>query len=208
MRGVGTTLPMTDPVGTFLAAQRAFGERVHAVAENQWHAPTPDTEWDVADLVGHVIEEHRWAAPLLHGQSLETSGEIVRGSRSMPVDGGVGANRAEEWEEAAVESADAFAADGALTRTVALSRGETPVTDYISEMTFDLVVHGWDLQQAIGFSGELPADAVEAVYEAMRGHDLSGGEMFGDPIEVPDDAPTLHKLLALTGRDPAWAAGA
>ena len=81
MRGMGTTLHMTDPVGTFLAAQRAFGERVHAVAEDQWHAPTPDTEWDVADLVGHLIEEHRWAAPLLHGHDLEAAGEIVRGSR-------------------------------------------------------------------------------------------------------------------------------
>lgn len=199
---------MDNQLELFLAAQRAFTERVHAVTDDQWHAPTPDTQWDVADLVGHVIEEHRWAAPLLHGQSLETAGEIVRGSRSMPVDGGVGGNLASEWDEAAVESADAFAADGALERTVALSRGDTPVHDYISEMIFDLVVHGWDLQQAIGFTGDLPGDAVEAVYQEMRGHDLSGGEMFGDPVSVPDDAPTLSKLLALTGRDPSWSAGA
>jgi uncharacterized protein (TIGR03086 family) len=199
---------MENQLEIFLAAQRAFNERVHAVTDDQWHAPTPDTQWDVADLVGHLIEEHRWAAPLLHGQSLETAGEIVRGSRSMPVDGGVGGNLASEWDEASVESADAFSADGALDRTVALSRGDTPVRDYISEMIFDLVVHGWDLQQAIGFTGQLPADAVEAVYEAMRGHDFSGGEMFGDPVPVPDDAPTLNKLLGLTGRDPSWSAGA
>jgi uncharacterized protein (TIGR03086 family) len=193
---------MDNELDLFLAAQRAFTERVHAVADDQWHAQTPDTEWDVADLVGHLIEEHRFAAPLLHGQNLETAAEIVRGSRTMPVDGGVGANLAEEWDEAAIESADAFAADGALDRTVTLSRGETPVRAYIAEMIFDLVVHGWDLQQATGFAGDLPAHVVEAVYDEMHGQDLSGGSMFGDPVDVPADAPTLAKLVAMTGRDP------
>jgi len=85
---------MDDELNKFLSAQRAFTERVHAVREDQWQAPTPDSEWRVADLVGHLIEEHRWAAPLLHGQDLETAGKIVAGSRRLPVDGGVGANLA------------------------------------------------------------------------------------------------------------------
>ncbi|WP_375476795.1 TIGR03086 family metal-binding protein [uncultured Jatrophihabitans sp.] len=187
----------------FLAAQHVFTERVHAVEEDQWHGDTPDPEWTVADLVGHLIEEHRFAGPLLHGKDVHTAAQIVAGSRSLPVDGGVGGNLAEEWDEAAVESADAFAADGALDRVVALSRGETPVRDYIAEMTLDLVVHGWDLGQAIGYDDALPDDVVADAYAiAQQLGDLSSTDMFDEPVDVPDDAPTIDKLVALTGRDP------
>lgn len=194
---------MPEPLETFLSAQRAFGDRVAAVRDDQWDAPTPDTEWTVADLVGHLVEEHRWAAPLLHGSDLETAEKVVRGSRSLPVDGGVGANLAEEWREAALESADAFAADGALDRSVTLSRGETPVRDYLAEMTFDLVVHGWDLQTAIGFAGSFPDDAVEAAWQrAQQMGDLSSSGLFGPAVDVSDDAPALDRLVAYTGRHP------
>jgi uncharacterized protein (TIGR03086 family) len=196
---------MDDKLNTFLAAQRRFTELVHAVGEDQWHAPTPDTEWDVAALVGHLVEEHRWAAPLLHGLDLESAAKVVEGSRRLPVDGGVGANLAEEWDEAAVESSDAFSADGALERTVALSRGDTPVTTYIDEMIFDLVVHGWDLAKAIGHPADFPAEVVEPLYVQVQGFgDLAGSGMFAAPVPVPDDAPALDRLLGLTGRDPDW----
>lgn len=194
---------MDDHLDKFLAAQREFGDRVHAVTEDQWRASTPAREWTVADLVAHLVDEHRWAAPLLHGQDLATAGKIVEGTRSLPVDGGIGANLAEEWDEAAVGSADAFSADGALNRTVELSRGPTPARTYIEEMIIDLVVHGWDLGTAIGYPGELSAELVDAVYDAVKGLDLSSfGDMFAPPVEVSDDASTLDKLIAATGRDP------
>jgi len=196
---------MDEPLNAFLAAQRVFTETVHAIGEDDWHAPTPDTEWDVAALLGHLIEEHRYAAPLVHGQDLDSARMIVEGSRKLPVDGGVGANLAEEWDEAAVESSDAFAGDGALDRDVALSRGATPARQYIAEMTFDLVVHGWDLARAVGRDIEFPPEVVEHVYEQAKGFgDLSGSGYFAKPVAVPDDAPTLDKLMGLTGRDPDW----
>lgn len=192
-----------DDLQKFLAAQRAFTDRVHAVTEERWQLSTPDADWTVADLVGHLIDEHRWAAPLLHGHDMESAARIVEGSRSLPVDGGVGANLAEEWNEAALGSAEAFSGDGALDRTVELSRGATPVRDYVGEMTFDLVVHGWDLGTAIGYREPLPGDVVEAVYaQAKDMGDLSSSGLFDSPVDVPEDAPTIDKLVALTGRDP------
>lgn len=192
-----------DLIDQFLAAQRAFGDRVHAIAEDQWQRATPDTEWTVADLVGHLVDEHRWAAPLVHGLDLDTAGKVARGSRSLPVDGGVGANIAELWDEAAAASADAFTGDGALERRVELSRGATPAAQYISEMIFDLVVHAWDLGRAIGYDGALPDSVVDPVYaQAKEIGDLSSSGLFAAPVTVPDDASTIDKLVALTGRDP------
>ena len=35
------------------------------------------------------------------------------------------------------------------------------------------------------------------------GDAFAQSELFGDPVPVADDAPTLHKLLGFTGRNPA-----
>jgi hypothetical protein len=32
--------------------------------------------------------------------------------------------------------------------------------------------------------------------------DLSSSGLFDSPVDVPDDAPTIDRLIALTGRDP------
>jgi uncharacterized protein (TIGR03086 family) len=187
----------------FASGQAEFGKRVHAVTEYQWASATPDTEWSVADLVNHLIDEHRWVPPLLRGLDLRSAGEVVDGSRSLPVDGGVGANLAQEWDETAVASANAVRAPGTLERTVELSRGQTPVRGYHEELVFDLTVHAWDLGTAIGYAEPLPDELVGYVYERVSGHgDLSGSGLFGKPVDVPDDAPTIDKLVAATGRRP------
>jgi uncharacterized protein (TIGR03086 family) len=188
----------------FQEAQRAFTDRVHAVREDQWSAPTPCDEWTVGDLVQHLAEEHLWAAPLVHGQDLESARKIVEGTRRLPVEGGIGANAAEQWDEAITASADAFTGVGALDRTVALSRGDTPASEYLSEMVADLTVHAWDLGKAIGYSEPLPEDLVSFVYDmAKQAGDLSASGMFKPPVDVPDDAPTIDKLVGLAGRQPS-----
>jgi uncharacterized protein (TIGR03086 family) len=192
-----------ESVSMFLAAQRAFGDRVQAVREEQWHASTPCADWDVAALVEHLIDEDKWLTPLIHGLDLESAGKVVEGSRSLPVDGGVGANLVEVWNEASLAAADAVGEEGALDRTVELSRGPTPAAEYLGEMTIDHLIHAWDLGTAIGYREPLPDEVVEAVYGMIKDLDLSGfGEMFKPAVPVPDDAPTLDKLVAHTGRSP------
>jgi uncharacterized protein (TIGR03086 family) len=197
---------MDELLEMFLAGQHEFGARVHAVAEDRWDAPTPDTEWSVADLVNHLVDEHRWAPPLLRGLDLDAAGKVVAGSRSLPVDGGVGANLAELWDEAAAGSAEAVTADGALERDVELSRGTTPVRQYLGEMVFDLTVHSWDLGKAIGYTEQLPRELVEFVLANMPGSgDLSGSGLFAEPVDVGEDASPQDRLVAATGRNPSWA---
>ena len=186
----------------FLTASREFGARVHAVRDDQWGAPTPDTDWNVGDLVGHLVDEHRWAPPLFHGLDLESARKVVEGTRDLPVDGGVGANLAEAWDEAAAASTDAVTEADALERTVELSRGPTPARDYLGEMTFDLTVHGWDLGTAIGYGRPLPEELVTYVYERVKGVDFSGSDLFQPAVDVGDDVPTIDKLVARTGRAP------
>jgi uncharacterized protein (TIGR03086 family) len=194
---------MDDLLALFRSASDEFGARVHAVTEAQWSAPTPDKEWTVGDLVKHLIDEHRWMPPLLHGLDLDSAEKVVAGTRDLPVDGGVGSNLAESWDEAATASRAATAEDGALQRTVTLSRGDTPAEQYVAEMTFDAVVHAWDLGTAIGYPDPLPEKLIAFAWQQLpQLDDLAGTGLFAPPVEVAEDAPLIDRLVAATGRQP------
>jgi len=186
--------------GTFLTAQAAFTERVHAVAGDQWRHGTPDAQWTVADLVGHLVDEHRWAGPLLAGLDMDAARVVV--ARLGPA-GGDGAALVRAWDLAAAASAEAFRADGALSGSVAITRGLAPAAEYLEEMVLDLIVHAWDLGTAIGYPGPLPADPVEVIFPlAQAVVDRTPAGMFDAPVEVGADAPVIDRLVALTGRRP------
>ena len=114
----------------------------------------------------HLTDEHRWAGPLLAGLDMDEARAVVAG---LGPAGGDGVARAREWDLAAAMSAEAFRADGALSGSVAITRGPAPVAEYLEEMVLDLIVHAWDLGTAIGYPGPLPADAVESHLPAGPG---------------------------------------
>ena len=60
-------------------AVEAFGARVHAVGDDQWHLPTPCTEWDVHALVNHLVYEMRWSVPLFAGGTIAEVGDRFEG---------------------------------------------------------------------------------------------------------------------------------
>jgi uncharacterized protein (TIGR03086 family) len=194
------SMPADDLIATFLIAQAAFTERVHAVAGDQWQAGTPDAQWTVADLVGHLVDEHRWAGPLLAGLDMDAARAAV--ARLGPAgEDGVGLLR--EWDRAAAMSAEAVRADGALDGSVEITRGSAPSAEYLEEMVLDLVVHAWDLGTAIGYQEPLPAGPVAAIYPLARAVvDRTPRGMFDAPVAVGADAPVIDKLVALTGRRP------
>ena len=194
-------MPADDLIAMFPAAQAAFTERVHAIADDQWQLGTPDAQWTVTDLVWHLTDEHRWAGPLLAGLDMDQARAVVAGSGPAGADG---AARARAWDLAAAMSAEAVRADGALSGSVAITRGPAPAAEYLEEMILDLIVHAWDLGTAIGYPGPLPADAVQAIYPlAQAVVDRTPSGMFDAPVQVSTDAPVTDKLVALTGRHPS-----
>ena len=56
-----------------------FGARVSQIHDDQWEAGTPDTEWNVRDLVNHVLAENLWAPPLLAGSTISDVGDRFDG---------------------------------------------------------------------------------------------------------------------------------
>jgi uncharacterized protein (TIGR03086 family) len=180
----------------FQRAQASFTDRVDAVKPNQWDDESLPG-WTVADLVAHLINEQLWVAPLLAGEPYD----LIDGRFPDDTDGLLGDDPVTGWETAADGALSAFAEDDALMRTVHLSRGPTPATQYILEMTADLTVHAWDLARATGGDTELDGELVTAalVFAEQLPEDGVPG-LFDPPLDVSSAARPQSRLLARFGR--------
>ena len=174
-----------------------FSELVHSVGAGQWQEPTPCTEWDVRQLVNHLIVEQLWVPPILAGRTVADVGDAFEGDQ-------LGADPVAAWDKAAAASGAAFAEPGALQRTVHLSYGDRPAEGYCAELTADLLVHSWDLARGIGTDETLDPELVDFVYEQFAPHAdaLAESGLFAPRVAVPEGADRQTRLLALTGRRP------
>ena len=173
-----------------------FGQRVMAIGPEDWGRPTPCSDWNVRELVRHLVYEELWAPPLLEGKAIADVGDRFEGDI-------LGADPPAAWKEAAAGALAAGSAD-VLDRTVHLSFGDVPGREYLGQMTADHVIHAWDLARGIGGDDRLDPDLVQFVYDflAPQADQWRGAGVFGPAVGVPDDADPQSKLLALTGRAP------
>ncbi|MFF3557188.1 TIGR03086 family metal-binding protein [Streptomyces tsukubensis] len=187
---------MSTLIARHSAALALFTERVHAVRPDQWGEPTPCTEWSVRDLVNHLTAEQLWVPDLVtDGATIAEVGDAYEGDV-------LGGDPRAAWDAAARAARRAFAAPGALERTVALSYGETPAPAYCAQMTTDAVVHAWDLSRAIGAPERLPDDLVAFALDEVTPYaaQLSQTGLFAPPVEPPPGDSHQARLLALLGR--------
>lgn len=175
-----------------------FTDRVHRVTADQWEASTPCTEWTVRDLVNHLTAEQLWVPSLVRdGESVASVGTAFDGDV-------LGSDPAAVWDSAAEGARAAFAAPGALDRTIELSYGPAPAAHYLGQMITDLVVHAWDLARGIGADERLPRRLVDFAVREVSPYaaDLAKSGLFAEPVQPPPDADVQTKLLCLMGRTP------
>jgi uncharacterized protein (TIGR03086 family) len=174
-----------------------FQSKLDAVGDNEWHQPTPCSEWDVHALVNHVASELRWIPPLMEGKAIADVGDSLSGDL-------LGDDPKSAWSSGARQAVAAASEPGALQRTVHLSYGDREADGYIREVSSDLVIHAWDLAKGVGGDARLDPALVELaareVAPAIEGARAAG--YFGPAVSVPADADPQTRLLALTGRDP------
>lgn len=181
-------------------ASAEFGARVHRVGD-RWTAPTPCAGWDVRELVRHLVDEERWAPPLLGGATIEEVGDRLAGDP-------LGDDPVAAVEGAARQAVAAVESDDALTRTVHLSFGDVPGQEYVLQLAADHLVHAWDLGQALGEDSALDAEAVATVREWFRSVEplYRRAGAIGPRAAVADGGGPQDELLAMFGRSTALAA--
>jgi uncharacterized protein (TIGR03086 family) len=173
--------------------------RVSRIGGGDWDRPTPCGDWDVRELVRHVVVEELWTPPLMAGATLAEVGDRFDGDV-------LGADPPAAARRAAEDAAAATPEGGDEDRLVHLSAGLTPAREYAMQLAADHLVHGWDLAVAIGAERELPPDLVAGVagwFVAREERYRSGGAI-GERVPLADDASPQDRLLAAFGRDPAW----
>jgi uncharacterized protein (TIGR03086 family) len=190
-------------IAAYRRALGGFGDLVAQVRPDQWAAPTPCEAWTVRQLVNHIVYEDRWTVPLINGASLGSVGNQFEGD--LLGDDPVAATR-----DALAEAAAAVSAPEALSRTVELSFGMTPASEYVRQLLADHLVHGWDLAAAIDADRDLDdglVDEVNVWFPANEEGYRAGGAIAA-AVEVPADARTQDRLIAAFGRDPRWTGAA
>lgn len=170
---------------------------VHEVGERHWDAATGCSEWNVRELLNHLISEHLWAPHLLGGATLDEVGDRFDGDVT-------GDDPVEAWVRAGAASRPAFHRPGALDGTVHVTGGEVPAALYCWQMTTDLAVHSWDLAQGTGSRSRIPDELATMLYERAEPQvqGWQGTGLFDPPQELPADPTPEDRLLALLGRTP------
>ncbi|MFT7836358.1 TIGR03086 family metal-binding protein [Saccharothrix sp. BKS2] len=180
-------------------------EVVGGTKPDQLGAPTPCSEYDVRALVHHLL----FWGPSLEGAARKES--VPPPAAAEPdVDLTTG-----DWAATLTaqlhRTADAWSAPGAWTGTTHMGGPHEMPAELVGGMVLgEVVVHTWDLARATGQAPAWDDDVLEQVHRdlvptAQMGRDMG---IYGPEVPVPADAPLIHRILGLSGRQPQPASAA
>lgn len=183
--------------GMYERALKRTGEVVANTTPGQLGDSTPCGDWDVRTLLNHIVAGCVTFAAGGSGEKVSMSDGTDH----------LGDDHVAAYEKASADAAAAFNAPGAIDKNFTLPWGDTPGQMALGLAVADAAVHGWDLAKATGQPADIDDDIAEAVYGMTSSMmkplgDYPRGESFGEPVDVPDDAPIADKALAYLGRQP------
>ena len=170
--------------------------------DGNWTASTPCADWDVRQLVNHVVGEDRWTKPLVDGRTIADVGDSLDGDL-------LGERPVAAAREAAEEAVTAVTARLPEAGLVHLSYGEETIAQYILQLTADHLIHGWDLAVATGQDRDLDSEVVAVVsgwFADWEQRYRSSGVVAVRPESAQSGSAAAELLIAF-GRDPDWSAG-
>lgn len=163
---------------------------VARITDDQLDLPTPCANFTVTGVLEHMIGGATAFAPAFRGDR----------EPAAPPTG----TAQERFHLAMAELAGAVHAPGAQDRTISAPFGDVPGAVFARYVSFDGLVHGWDLATATG-QPYAPADAlvveVDTFARSLVGAEMRDGNTFADVTDVPADATPIQRLVAFSGRD-------
>jgi uncharacterized protein (TIGR03086 family) len=189
---------MTEPAVEAMGLARSeLTRRLNAIAASDWEKTTRCTEWNVRQLVNHVVGVHHRVARLLCGG---TQDEYL----ATREDDWIGADHIVAWHAGVRALDEAISMARSLDIPVAY-RLPLSARDVIGLTAFDTAVHTWDVSRAIGFDEHLDGGLVEfalGFMEWIRSESVLEA-LFGPPQDHrPERASAQVRLLQLAGRKP------
>ena len=165
--------------------------------------PTPCGSWTLAQLLAHMAVQH-------HGFARAADGIVTEVHDWRPVALAVPQR---DYVAAARGVLVTFADEHVLERRWALPEVSTDVTfSSRRAMSFhfiDYLVHSWDVAKTLGVPFDPEPDLLEAALAVAQAvpdgpSRLVPGAAFAPGVHARSEAPTLDRIVAMLGRDPAW----
>ena len=166
------------------------------IGAEQYELPTPCTEWNLRELVNHMIGSVHFMASAVAGEDLPEGDAPDFTAAQEP---------AKEFRAAAERSLAVWRGDGALDGSVQLGPVELPAQAALGLNQLDVLTHSWDVAEAIGVDRSLDPAVAEAVLAAsqMIVTDEMRGDRFAPAVTIAEDAPAHDRLAAFLGRHPS-----
>jgi uncharacterized protein (TIGR03086 family) len=192
----GTTIPDLEPPAHQLKTL------LDAVVDDQLTARTPCEAYTVGDLLDHLMG----LTIAFRNAATQSTGSATPASE--PGEASV-ANLDPEWRRRLPLQLDDLVAawrDPAAWTGTTEAGGVTMPAEIMGVVAInELVIHGWDLARATRQPFTCDPYSTEAIFALLsQSTDEEGKEgLFGPVVDVPPDAPLLHRAIGLTGRDPS-----
>ena len=189
-------------------AARRLADLVSRVRDDELSGPTPCPAYTLGDLIEHV---GGLALAFRAAAEKDIASPYVNGTPS-----GDASRLQGDWRERISADlaalAQAWAKPDAWTGMTRIAQQDAPAEMVGVTVADELVVHGWDVARATGqpYSAEPELlGAAQTFLGFFASPDAPAGPEvpFGPSRPVADDSAPLDRVLALAGRDPAWAAG-
>lgn len=163
---------------------------------------TPDSELDVRDLTTHMLGLLQSIPFILSESPVSTPDEDVLDDALEPAMADIG----EIWE-AAADADEAIIDEIDLEDTIMYNDETTSVENILTSVAGELLIHAWDLGEAIGMPVRFNLQVAETVIETTiipNSVMLDSHAMFTESISPPSNADLQSRLLALFGRSYGW----
>lgn len=184
-----------DPRDLFTKTANQANGCVKHIKDDQLDLPTPCSEWNLKQLLNHIVYELLWVPDLLAGKTIAEVGGKYEGD-VLKDDYHAAWQKVLSNAKKAIERAD-------LKALVHLSYGDKLAEHYIKEMSAEMLIHGWDVAQAIKCNMIFDEEVTKETYEFAEPQHQSmiDSGIVGMPIAYTTPNPDGQtRLLSLYGR--------
>ena len=176
----------SDLVQIYETATRRARGIITSVKADQMTRPTPCSDWDVTELLNHMVRAQARYAGTISG------GEVLTGKTPL-----------EDFDAAVSAILETVKAPGGLEKMVEGRQGEVPASQPLGGACLDLAIHTWDLAKATEQDTRLDSEVVGFILPMVEGIAQRGpNRAFTTPVDMPASASVQDRMIALTGRKP------
>ncbi len=191
----------------FVLADHALDRVVQQIADDQWSMEVPagfvrmradEPPPTLRTIIQHHAFDDAWVPDMLAGRAMEEVGKDRFAGDLLGDDPKAAFAALVELACAAASQLDD------MERTVHCSFGDYPAREYLWQINLFRGMRAWDIATLIGIDPTLPDDLVQGVWDEVSpvAEEWRTIGVFPPAFTVPDDAPLMRRLLAITGRDP------